>query len=120
MRDDEKQDIELTVTDLDAIKDNATSAVYAFNEQWIPVPSFGLGVEVFDQARLRDAMGLRATFDYGDPWPAAEKELLALGFRWHILGSQRVMFLRERDGYVPDTGWMDAEEVGQDAPEATE
>lgn len=102
---------ELSVTDLDAIKDNTERAVYAFTERWISMPRFGMDVEVFDQARLRDAMGLRATFEYGDPWPAAEQLLLQAGFRWHFLSGQRVMFLQERDGYKPDTGWQEAQEV---------
>ena len=100
----------VTVTDLDAIKENTALAVDAFAEQWIPMPRFGIGVEVFDQSRLRDAMGLRATFDYGDPWPAAENMLLEKGFRWHFVSGLRVMYLKERDDFVPDTGWTDAEE----------
>ena len=100
----------LVVTDLDAIKDNAEKAVGTFASQWLSMPRFDIGVEVFDQARLRDAMGLRATFEYGDPWPAAEQLLYKHGFRWHILSGQRVMFLKERDGYEPDDGWNDGEE----------
>ena len=110
----EKGEQEMTpmvVTDLDAIKDNAEQAVNAFAERWLSMPRFDIGVEVFDQARLRDAMELRATFDYGDPWPAAEKSLYAHGFRWHFLSGQRVMYLKERDGYKPDDGWNDGEEV---------
>lgn len=109
--DDEQEDVSLKVTDIEALKGNAEAAVMAFNEQWMPMPRFDLGVEVMDVRRLRDAMGLRATFDSGDPWPAAEKQLLLLGFRWHWLGGSRVMFLKERDGYVPDTGWEEAEVV---------
>ena len=60
--------------------------------------------------QLRDAMGLRASFDIGDPWPAAEKQLLDLGFRWQMMGGQRVMYLKEKDGFEPDTGWQEAEE----------
>ena len=100
----------MVVTDLDAIKTNTNEAVEAFAERWLSMPRFDIGVEVFDQSRLRDAMGLRATFDYGDPWPAAEKQLYEMGFRWHCLSGQRVMFLKERDGFVPDTGWNDGEE----------
>ena len=70
-----------------------------------------MDVEVMTLPQLRDAMGLRASIDWGDPWPTAEQELLTLGFRWHWLGGQRVMFLKERDDFVPDTGWKDAEEA---------
>ena len=99
------------VTDIDAASDNITAAVEAFARQWEPAPRFDLGVEVMDVGQLRDAMGLRASIDIGDPWPAAEQELLSLGFRWQSLSGQRVMFLRERDGFVPDTGWSEAVEV---------
>ena len=92
------------VTDIEA-------AVMAFAEQWMPWPRFDLGVKVMDVGRLRDAMGLRASIDIGDPWPSAEKQLLDLGFRWQMMGGQRVMYLKEKDGFEPDTGWSDAEEV---------
>ena len=101
------------VTDIDAVADNATAAVMAFTERWMPMPHFAIGVEVMDTRQLRDAMGLRATIDYGDPWPAAERLLLDNGFRWHCLGSQRVMYLREKDNYQPDTGWQEAEEISE-------
>ena len=99
------------VTDIDAVEDNAEAAVMGFIERWVPMPSFAIGVEVMDAGQLRDAMGLRATIDWGDPWPAAEQLLLGHGFRWHWLGAQRVMYLREKDGFVPDTGWTEADEV---------
>lgn len=101
----------LKVTDIDALKDNVRMAVEEFAERWISMPGFGLDVEVMSVSQLRDAMGLRASIDWGDPWPAAEQELLGHGFRWHWLGGQRVMYLRERDDWEPDTGWSDAEEV---------
>lgn len=107
----EKELQPMVVTDLDAIKDNTQEAVYAFANRWVPMPEFGMNVEVMDQARLRDAMGLRATFESGDPWPAAEKLLLQLGFRWHWLGDQRVMYLQEKENYVPDDGWETTEEL---------
>lgn len=99
------------VTDIDALKENVQMAVEEFAKRWISMPGFGLDVEVMSVSQLRDAMGLRASIDWGDPWPAAEQELLEHGFRWHWLGGQRVMYLRERDDFVPDTGWSDAEEV---------
>ena len=99
------------VTDIDAASENIHAAVAAFNEQWVPMPRFDVGVEVMDVAQLRDAMGLRASIDWGDPWPAAEQLLLGYGFRWQTLGGQRVMYLKERDGFVPDTGWQTAEEL---------
>ena len=105
---DEQEQIPKKVTDIDAAKDNINAAVYAFNERWASMPAFALGVEVMDQRQLRDAMGLRATIDTGDPWPAAEKLLLELGFRWHWLGGTRVMFVQERDGFV-DEDWSEAE-----------
>ena len=98
------------VTDIDAATNNITAAVQAFNKQWMPAPNFDIGVEVMDVGRLRDAMGLRATIDIGDPWPTAEHQLLSMGFRWQMLGGQRVMYLKEKDGYEPDTGWQEAEE----------
>jgi hypothetical protein len=99
------------VTDIDALKSNVQMAVEGFADRWISMPGFGMDVEVMTLPQLRDAMGLRASIDWGDPWPAAEQELLTMGFRWHWLGGQRVMFLKERDDFVPDTGWEDAEEV---------
>lgn len=100
----------LKVTDIEAAKFNITSAVAAFAQRWMPAPRFDIGVEVMDVGQLRDAMGLRATIDVGDPWPAAERELLEQGFVWQWLSGQRVMYLREKDGYDPPTGWTDAEE----------
>lgn len=108
---DEQEKVPRKVTDIDAVAHNAEAAVKEFSARWMSMPSFDMGVEVMDQRQLRDAMGLRATIDAGDPWPAAEKCLIAAGFRWQNLGSTRVMFLRERDGYTPDTGWEEAEEV---------
>ena len=102
---------EVHVTDIEALKDNAQAAVEGFAERWIPVPSFTEQCEVMDVRQLRDAMGLRASIDWGDPWPLAEKKLLDFGFHWQWLGGLRVMFLKEKDGYVPDTGWEEAEEV---------
>ena len=99
------------VTDIDAVSDNVTAAVAAFNERWMPWPRFDIGVEVMDVGQLRDAMGLRASIDWGDPWPAAEKQLMDYGFRWQMLSGTRVMYLKERDGYVPSDGWDVAEEV---------
>lgn len=99
------------VTDIDALKDNTERAVEMFCDQWISMPRFTLDCEVMDVSQLRDAMGLRATIEAGDPWPQAEQQLLQAGFRWHVLGGQRVMFLKERDGFVPDDGWNDGEEI---------
>ncbi len=86
---------------------NIEDAVMAFAKQWISMPGFDIGVEVMDVRQLRDAMGIRASDDYGDPWPSVERLLLDSGFRWHQMGGQRVMFLKERDGFVPDTGWLE-------------
>lgn len=99
------------VTDIEAVEDNAATAVEAFTQQWEPAPHFDIGVEVMGVSQLRNAMGLRASIDWGDPWPIAEDLLLSKGFRWQILSGQRVMFLRESDGYIPETGWEEAEEV---------
>lgn len=111
MAKDDEEKAPKKVTDIDAVADNTTAAVMAFNERWMPWPRFDIGVEVMGVADLRDAMGLRATIDWGDPWPSAEKQLLDLGFRWHLLSGMRVMYLKERDGYEPDTGWQEAEEI---------
>lgn len=108
--DDEQEQSPWKVTDIDAAKDNINEAVYAFNERWAPMPRFGLDVEVMDQRQLRDAMGLRATIDAGDPWPKAEQLLLQHGFKWHWLGGMRVMYVQERDSFV-DEDWSEAEEI---------
>ena len=109
----EEQDIPKKVTDIEAVEENVAAAVMAFVERWVPMPGFGLGVEVMDAGQLRDAMGLRATMDWGDPWPTAERLLLGQGFRWHWLGGMRVMYLQEKDGWEADTGWEDAEEYSE-------
>ena len=115
MAKEEEEKAPKKVTDIDAASDNIVSAVTAFIERWTPWPRFDIGVEVMDVGRLRDAMGLRASIDIGDPWPAAEKHLLDANFCWHWLGGQRVMFLKEKDGYAPDTGWEEAEEYDEDS-----
>ena len=102
---------QFSVTDINAMKDNTTQAVEAFAQRYLSMPRFTAECEVMDQGQLRDAMGLRSTFESGDPWPAAEKQLLEHGFRWHNLGGMRVMFLKERPEYEPDDGWNDGEEV---------
>ena len=114
---DEQEQAQKKVTDLDAVKDNTGAAVEAFAERWAPMPRFAVGVEVMDARQLRDAMGLRASIDWGDPWPEAEKKLLEMGFRWHWLGANRVMFLQERDEFIQsggDTGWQDAVEWNEE------
>lgn len=98
------------VTNIDAVDENVLAAVTAFNERWMPWPKFDIDVEVMDVGQLRDAMGLRASIDWGDPWPSAEKQLMDKGFRWQMLSGLRVMYLKERDAYQPDTGWEEAEE----------
>lgn len=101
----------LKVTNIDDANFNIATAVAAFAQRWMPAPKFDIGVEIMDVGQLRDAMGLRATIDIGDPWPSAERQLLDEGFVWQWLNGQRVMYLREKDGYAPVTGWTDAEEV---------
>lgn len=112
-RDDNEEQVAKKVTDIEAAKDNVNAAVLAFSGRWAPMPGFAMGVDVMDQRQLRDAMGLRATIDTGDPWPAAEKLLLEMGFRWHWLGSTRVMYVQERDSFVQagDVDWSEAEEM---------
>ena len=102
---------EIHCTDIEALKVNATTAVDEFAKRYISMPRLTMECEVMDVRQLRDAMGLRATIEYGDPWPKAEQALLEHGFRWHILGGMRVMFLKERDDYVPDDGWDIPEEI---------
>lgn len=89
---------------------NIEDTVVAFTRQWAAMPEFDIGVEVMDKRQLRDMMGIRMSDDYGDPWPSVERKLLDAGYRWHTLGGQRVMFLKERDGFV-DADWSDAEEM---------
>jgi hypothetical protein len=102
---------EIHCTDIEAIKDNAKTAVDEFARQYLSMPKFTIDCTVMDQRQLRDAMGLRATIEAGDPWPDAEQQLLDHGFRWHMLGGTRVMYLKERDNYEPDDGWSDGEEI---------
>ena len=104
------------VTDIDALKSNVQMAVEEFCDRWISMPRFDIGVEVMTLSQLRDAIGLRASIDWGDPWPTAEMELLARGFRWQSLGNQRVMYLKERDGFIPDTGWEEVEPLPGASP----
>ena len=99
------------VTDINAATSNVETMVYSFIDRWLPWPNFDLGVEVMDVGQLRDAMGLRATIDIGDPWPQAEQILLQQGFVWHWLNGQRVMYLKEKEEYEEKTGWTEAEEV---------
>jgi hypothetical protein len=106
-----KDDKNFHCTDIQALKDNTEKAVEEFSRRWISMPSFTEDCEVMDQRQLRDAMGLHATIEAGDPWPRAEQLLLHAGFRWHWLGGMRVMFLKERENYEPDDGWERAEEV---------
>ena len=105
---------EIHVTDIEAIKDNVVQAVEEFARRYISLPRFTLGCEVMDQRQLRDAMGLRATVEYGDPWPRAEQELLNHKFRWHQIGGSRVMCLKEREDYAADDGWNDGEEIPEE------
>ena len=108
---DEQEKLPSKMTDISAAKNNVEAAVVAFIERWICLPAPIWPCEVMNQSQLRDAMGLYATIDVGDPWPQAEKFLLEMGFRWHSLGSERVMYLREREDAVVDDGWNDGEEI---------
>ena len=110
MKKEESEDGPKKVTDIDALKSNVEMTVEEFAKRWLPWPRFDLDVEVMDARQLRDAMGLRSSIDWGDPWPTAEKMLLERGFRWHVLGTSRVMFLREKDDYKPDDGWEEVNE----------
>ena len=114
---EEQEQLPLKVTDIEAVVANAESAVAAFADRWSPMPTFAVGVEVMDARQLRDAMGLRASMDWGDPWPKAERLLLDMGFRWHWLGTNRVMFLKERGEFIQsggDSGWQDGVEWDED------
>ncbi len=109
--DSEEPEAPKKVTDIEAADDNIKTAVEMFAERWIPLPEMAMPCEVMDVGQLRDAMGLRATIDLGDPWPTAERLLLQQGFRWHWIGSSRVMIMREREDMIPSAGWDDAEEL---------
>lgn len=111
MSKDEVEDLPLRVTDIDALAENTQAAVMAFADRWISMPSFSERCEVMDQRQLRDTMGLRATAEAGDPWPTAEKLLIELGFRWHWLGTSRVMYLQEKSDWQDTGGWEEAEEL---------
>lgn len=102
---------EIHCTDIKALKDNTNRAVEDFAARWLSMPKFTEDCEVMDQRQLRDAMGLRATIEAGDPWPSAEQLLMQHGFRWHWLGNTRVMYLKEREDCQYDDGWSDGEEV---------
>lgn len=109
---DKEQDSPKKVTDIEAAQDNIEASVAAFTERWEPWPRFDIGCEVMDIGQLRDAMGLRASIDIGDPWPKAEKLLTEqYGFRWHWLGGLRVMYMKEKPFCQIDTGWNDGEEI---------
>ncbi|MBQ7157629.1 MAG: hypothetical protein IJR86_07565 [Bacteroidaceae bacterium] len=107
------------VTDITSAEENIELAVEAFCEKWISLPEMIMPCEIMDQSQLRDAMGLYATIDLGDPWPQAERALLQEGFRWHNLGGSRVMFLRERDDCIGGEGWESAEELENEEQEWT-
>ncbi len=85
-----------------------TNAVGAFVQRWQPLPYMSMPCEVMDQSQLRDAMGVYESPETGDGWQFAEKLLLEQGFRWHMLGGSRVMFLREREDAIVDDGWQEA------------
>lgn len=118
MKNKEEEKLPSEVTDIAAAKDNIDAAVQAFAERWLPMPNLTEQCEAMDQGQLRDAMGLYATIDLGDPWPQAENLLLKMGFHWHSLGGSRVMFLMEREDVI-DVGWNQAEEVNSEKPKAT-
>ena len=105
---------EIHCTDIEALKCNTEQAVEAFAERYLCLPRLTMDCVVMDQRQLRDAMGLRSTIEAGDPWPKAERMLDEMGFRWQMLGGTRVMYLREREGYRPDDGWSDGEEITED------
>ena len=107
---DDEEKLPQKVTDIGAARNNIEAAVNAFCDQWAAAPEFRVGVELMDQCQLRNAMGLRATMDIGDPWPKAELLLLDRGYKWHMLGGSRVMYVIERDGFI-DADWSEAEEV---------
>lgn len=99
------------VTDIEAAEQVIDEAVYMFCERWIPLDAPIMPFEVMDQGQLRDAMGLRATIDIGDPWPKAEYLLISQGWQWHWLGNQRVMYMRERSRCIPSADSVPAEEL---------
>lgn len=111
MREYDEDKAPTKVTDIDAANNNIDSAVRAFTERWLPWPVFDVDVEIMDVGRLRDAMGLRASIDIGDPWHAAERKLLDAGFCWQWMGGNRVMFLKEKQKCIVNTGWEEAEEI---------
>jgi len=112
-KEEKEEKIPSKVTDITSAQENIKLAVEAFAQRWIPLPRFQIPCEVMDQGQLRSAMGLHASIDLGDPWPQAELALLKQGFRWHNLGSSRVMFLREKDDCIGNDGWDEAEEVSE-------
>ena len=113
MAKEEEEKTPIKVTDIEAAKDNIDVAVLAFAERWISLPCMSLPCEVMDIGQLRDAMGLHATIDLGDPWPQAEQLLMKMGFRWHNLGASRVMYLREKEDFIDNGGWNGAVEITQ-------
>jgi len=115
----EEPEVPKKITDIEAATWNVEQAVGMFVSRWLPLPNFSMPCEVMDQGELRDAMGLRATIDLGDPWPKAEQLLLKAGFLWHWMGASRVMYLRERDDCVVSDGYARVEEIDgeTDSPE---
>lgn len=106
----EEPEIPKKITDIEAARWDVEQSVCMFMHRWTPLAEFSIPCEVMDQGNLRDAMGLRATIDLGDPWPIAEQMLLSNGYLWHLLGTSRVMFLREREDLIAE-GYDDADEV---------
>ena len=92
---------------------NVENAVASFCERWIPLPKLIMPFEVMDQGQLRDALGIRVN-DLIDLWPKAERMLMEAGFRWHILGNSRVIYMREREDTIEDDGYDEVEEVNEE------
>lgn len=110
LMDEEEAQKEVSVWLGDA-QQNIEDAVAQFAMQYLPSPVYNIDVEIMNQAQLRDAMGIRASADFGDPWPKAERKLLDLGFHWHNFAGDRVMFLLEREDAIVVDGWQTPQEV---------
>ena len=92
------------------LADSIERRVAQFAERYVAMPSLTADCEVMDIGQLRDMMGLRVMAD-GDAWDVAERLLMQHGMHMQMMGSTRVMFLKERDTFVPLTGWQEANEV---------
>ena len=109
MAKDEQEGIKRLLT-VQELAEGIDERVTAFAKRYVALPRMVIPCEVMDVGQLRDAMSLRVTPE-GDEWKAAEPLLEEHGMHLQMMGGMRVMFLRERDDFIEDDGWTQAEET---------